>query len=52
MSEYFEVLQNRLRNKRFEGSLLILKSSGGVMGVELAKDHPEELIDSGPAGGV
>ena len=52
MSEYFEVLQNRLRNKRFEGSLLILKSSGGVMGVELAKDHPEELIESGPAGGV
>ena len=52
MSEYFEVLQNRLRDKGFEGSLLILKSSGGVMGVKLAMDHPEELIESGPAGGV
>ena len=52
MSEYFGVLQNRLRDKGFAGSLLILKSSGGVMGVELAMDHPEELIESGPAGGV
>ncbi len=52
MSEYFEVLQTRLRDKGFDGSLLILKSSGGVMGVDLAVDHPEELIESGPAGGV
>ena len=52
MSEYFEVLQQRLRDKDFAGSLLILKSSGGVMGVKLAMDHPEELIESGPAGGV
>lgn len=52
MSEYFGELQTRLRDRGFEGSLLILKSSGGVMGVELAMDHPEELIESGPAGGV
>jgi N-methylhydantoinase A len=29
-----------------------LKSSGGITGVDYAKLHPEELIESGPAGGV
>jgi N-methylhydantoinase A len=31
---------------------MILKSSGGITGVDYAKLHPEELIESGPAGGV
>ncbi len=52
MSEFFDRLQERLKEKGFGGSLLILKSSGGVAGVDLAKDHPEELLESGPAGGV
>jgi len=32
----------------FHGRLLILKSNGGVMGVSLAKENPQELIESGP----
>lgn len=52
MAAYFEHLLTRLTDQGFRGSLLILKSSGGVMGVDLAKEHPEELLESGPAGGV
>ena len=52
MSAYFDHLLARLKEQGFQGSLLILKSSGGVIGVDLAKEHPEELLASGPAGGV
>lgn len=52
MSTYFDTLDQALRGVGFEGSLLILKSNGGVMGTALAKERPEELIESGPAGGV
>ena len=52
MAAYFEHLLARLTDQGFRGSLLILKSSGGVIGMDLAKEHPEELLESGPAGGV
>lgn len=52
MSAYFDRLATRLRERGFRGSLFIIKSNGGMMGVELAKQRPEELIESGPAGGV
>jgi N-methylhydantoinase A len=52
MESYFTQLQGRLKSKGFRGRLLILKSSGGVATVETASQHPEQLIESGPAGGV
>jgi N-methylhydantoinase A len=52
MSVYFTRLESTLRERGFTGSLSIIKSNGGMMGVELAKQRPEELIESGPAGGV
>lgn len=52
MVEYFDHLLERLNEHGFKGSVLVLKSSGGVMGLDLAKEHPEELLESGPAGGV
>ncbi len=52
MREYFENLEGKLAESGFTGALLILKSNGGLMNAELARDHPEELIESGPAGGV
>ncbi|MDN7683151.1 hydantoinase/oxoprolinase family protein [Burkholderia cenocepacia] len=52
MATYFTRLEERMRDEGFTGSLLILKSNGGVMGAELASARPEELIESGPAGGV
>jgi len=52
MSNYFDQVADALKNKGFTGTLLILKSNGGAMGIENAKKRPEELIESGPAGGV
>ena len=45
-------LEHELAQWGFKGSLLIIKSNGGVMGVASAIERPEELIESGPAGGV
>ena len=52
MEDYFDRLESGLKSVGFVGSLLVLKSSGGITGVDYAKQHPEELIESGPAGGV
>ncbi len=52
MTAYFDRLSQGLKEHGFTGSLLILKSNGGVMGADLAKNRPEELIESGPAGGI
>ncbi len=52
MAGYLQDLEHELANWGFKGSLLIIKSNGGVMGVASAIERPEELIESGPAGGV
>lgn len=52
MGEYFDHLETRLQSHDFTGTTLILKSSGGVMTLDLARLHPEEQLESGPAGGV
>ena len=52
MSRYYDRLNQGLLDDGFTGTLLVLKSNGGMMGVELARERPEELIESGPAGGV
>ncbi len=52
MFTYIDNLEARLSDHNFEGKLLILKSSGGVMSADTAKQHPEDMLESGPAGGV
>jgi N-methylhydantoinase A len=52
MSDYLERFEAALRARGFTGSLLILKGNGGMMHADLARERPEELIESGPAGGV
>ena len=52
MAGYLQDLEDELAKWGFKGSLLIIKSNGGVMGVASAIERPEELIESGPAGGV
>jgi N-methylhydantoinase A len=52
MAGYLQDLEHELAKWGFKGSLLIIKSNGGVMGVGTAIERPEELIESGPAGGV
>jgi N-methylhydantoinase A len=52
MTRYFDRLTKELKSNGFAGSLLAIKSNGGMMGVDLAIERPEELVESGPAGGV
>jgi len=52
MTQYFDRLKKELKSSGFAGSLLAIKSNGGMMGVDLAIERPEELVESGPAGGV
>ena len=52
MTRYFDRLNEGLLGQGFTGTLLVLKSNGGIMGVDLARERPEELVESGPAGGV
>lgn len=52
MQQYFDYLTSALSSRSFIGTLRILKSNGGMMNVELARNAPEELVESGPAGGV
>ena len=52
MSAYFHKVEEALRERGFAGRLMILKSNGGLAGIQHASDHPEHVIESGPAGGV
>ncbi|MDH7787444.1 N-methylhydantoinase A [Ochrobactrum sp. 19YEA23] len=52
MVQYMDDLESRLDQHGFAGKLLILKSSGGVMSAGAARQHPEDMLESGPAGGV
>jgi N-methylhydantoinase A len=49
---YLERLQERLASRGFEGELLVMQSSGGLLDVETARRKPVRLIESGPAAGV
>jgi N-methylhydantoinase A len=52
LSSYLDNLSERLRMAGFRGQLYILKSNGGMATADRAKEQPEELLLSGPAGGV
>jgi N-methylhydantoinase A len=52
VSEYIERLEQKLAAAGSTAPLYIVKSNGGMMRGETAKERPEELIESGPAGGV
>jgi len=52
MAAYFRRLQSALTAEGFAGHLMILKSNGGMMSVDQASERVEELVESGPAGGI
>lgn len=52
MGDYFGRLETRLADAGFTGALCVIKSNGGIVRASVAREHPEELIESGPAGGV
>ncbi|OIK10867.1 hypothetical protein BIV60_19680 [Bacillus sp. MUM 116] len=52
VSDYFSRLEERLKEEGSTAPIFIVKSNGGMMRSSTAKERPEELIGSGPAGGV
>jgi N-methylhydantoinase A len=52
VSAYIERLEQKLADAGSTAPLYIVKSNGGMMSGDTAKERPEELIESGPAGGV
>ncbi len=52
VGDYMTRLETKLAEEGSTASLYIVKSNGGMMSAANAKEHPEELIESGPAGGV
>ena len=50
MSRFFRHLEDELRNNGFNGRLLIMTSSGGVLDAEHVAETPIHSIGSGPAG--
>ena len=52
VSAYIGRLEQKLTDAGSTAPLYIVKSNGGMMRGETAKERPEELIESGPAGGV
>lgn len=52
VGDYIERLEKTLQEEGSTAELFIVKSNGGMMRSETAKLRPEEMIESGPAGGV
>lgn len=49
---YLDVLDGELGERGFGGHFLMMRSGGGAMTVDAAKERPVNLVLSGPAGGV
>jgi N-methylhydantoinase A len=49
---YLRALADRLKKEQFPNQPLIMLSSGGIIGVEVAGRNPVRMIESGPAAGA
>ena len=49
---YVDDLHHQLEDKGFSGRFLIMRSSGGAMTAQAAKQSPLDSVMSGPAGGI
>jgi N-methylhydantoinase A len=52
VSTYLQSLDKVLKDKSFEGRVLIMQSNGGVMSPETARSQPARTMESGPVGGA
>jgi len=52
INRYISSLEERLTQKGFNGKLLLVQSNGGSTTSEMIRRKPENLLMSGPAGGV
>jgi len=50
--DYMDKIEKTLKEYQFSGELLIVKGDGGTCTVNFIKEHPEMLLESGPAAGV
>jgi len=51
-SRYLARLEERARDRGFDGELLMMLSSGGINSVGFARQFPVQIIESGPAAGT
>lgn len=49
---YLDNLEQRLRASNYGAPVLIMQSSGGVVGAAAARERPVAMLESGPAAGV
>jgi N-methylhydantoinase A len=52
VAKYLEILQARLSESGYHGSLLIMQAHGGLLASRLAAERPIAMIESGPIGGL
>ena len=49
---YIDRLESALQERGFAGRFLVMRSSGGAMTADAARDNPLDSVFSGPAGGI
>lgn len=52
IGDYLSRVESKLREAGANAPLYVVKSNGGMMSASTARERPEEMIESGPAGGV
>ena len=52
MGSYLDRLEGRLKERQIEARVSILRSDGGLMTLEAAKNRPINALVSGPVGGI
>jgi N-methylhydantoinase A len=52
MSEYLAELSEVLHERGSRGAFFVMSSSGGTLSLDLARQFPARLVESGPAAGV
>lgn len=52
VQRYLDSLEEELTQRRFQSTLQIMQSNGGVMASPVARDMPITMVESGPVGGA
>jgi N-methylhydantoinase A len=52
VATYIASLADRLRAAKFGARLLVMQSSGGILGVDMVRRVPARIVECGPAAGV
>jgi N-methylhydantoinase A len=52
MTRYLTELSNAVQERGSRGAFFVMSSSGGTLSLDLARQYPVRLVESGPAAGV